>query len=83
MIVISCITLLSIKATNNNDINDKSRFIIKSTEKAYIAASKEKGSNGGIRASSSSQSGNSEVQLLPIPDTSSHIIITPLSPEKL
>jgi len=82
MVFISCIALLSINFTNNdsNRIEDKtSRIIIKSTEKGYVPDIKGHTENAGIRASTPITNGKSGIQLLPIPDANSPIIVTPLS----
>ena len=81
MVFISCIALLSINFTNNgiNRIKDKtSRIIIKMIKKEYVPDSKEHNENGGIRTSTPVTNGKSGVQLLPIPDANSPIIVTPL-----
>jgi len=81
LIIISFITLVSIKLTNSNNIEHKPRVFIESIEKAYISNSKDDVRNEGVRVPITN--GNSGVQLLPIPATNSPIIITPLSSEKL
>lgn len=72
MLVISLITLISIKITNSS-IKDKPRAFIKSAEKSYIPNSKKDASREGVRTSS--KYGTSEVQLLPTPDVNLPIII--------
>ena len=81
IVFFSWIALLSINFTNKdvNRIEDKtSRIIIKSTEKEYDPDIKEHTENVGIRASTTVTNGKSGVQLLPIPDINSIIIVTPL-----
>jgi hypothetical protein len=84
MAFISCIALLSINLPNRDGskIEDRSsRIIIKSTEKGYIPDIKESPNDEGIRVVIPAINGESEspVQLLPVPDVSAPIVISPLS----
>lgn len=79
MVSISCITLLPINLTNSdaNRIDTKTtRIIIKSTEKKNIPDSNV---YGGVRASLQGSNGKSGIQLLPVPDANSPIILIPLT----
>ena len=82
MAFISCIALLSINFINDycNRIEEKtSRIIIKSTEKEYVPNNKVHTENREIRVVLPVTNGKSGVQLLPVPDDNSPIIVRPLS----
>lgn len=82
MTFISCIALLSINFINDyyNKIEEKTnRIIMKSIEKEYTPDNKVHTENNEIRVTVPVTNGKSGVQLLPIPDANSPIIVRPLS----
>ena len=82
MAFISCIALLSFKFINDyyNKIEENtSRIIIKSIEKEYVPDNKAHTENKEIRVAVPVMNGKSGVQLLPVPDANSPIIVRPLS----
>jgi hypothetical protein len=82
MAFISCIALLSINFINDycDKIEEKtSRIIIKSTENQYIPDNRVHTENKEIRVAVPVTNGKSGVQLLPVPDANSPIIVRPLS----
>jgi len=81
MCFISFLTLLPINLINSdgNRIETKpNRIIMKSNVREHVPYSKENTENGEIRVSPPVTNGKSVVQLLPIPDANSTIILIPL-----
>jgi hypothetical protein len=80
----ACITLLytnlsNIGGNNSSTVEDKpSRIVIESTEKNSVTDDNVLTSNEETRKSVPVADSTSEVQPLPVPDTNSQIIVTPL-----